>query len=209
MSEVDFTFRPRPPVEEPLYLDSAAPRAAGQRSEWGFAAAADRPLQLDLARREPHRKKRTVPLVLACGLTFVLAAAAGAILLEPQVLRDPAAALSALMGRGGGEAATQPVPAKAAVAAATAEAEAAPAQDTMSPPAAPPDSAATSPAASDASPDAAPVAARPAKTKAPSAGPRPRRAAERKTRSARAGPAHAPRATGSHLDLDALEKSLR
>jgi hypothetical protein len=202
MTEVEFKRE----VEEPLYLDSARPRAPNSRPAERVpepGAAADPPLRLDFA-REPRRKRRGVPLVLACALTFVLGAGAGVLFLQPPaVLRDTLATVLASARTGDAKPATQaappatdPAPAQAAISAS--QSEAAPA----------PESAPAPSAVSDSPPASEPLAEPPAKPQAAASKPRPRRAAAPKKHVADAKPARAHSKAKAPLDLDALEKSL-
>jgi hypothetical protein len=216
MTEVEFTSRRD--AEEPLYLDSAGSRApisrpAARVSDPG--AAADRPLRLDLA-REPRRKRRGFPLVLACALTFLLGAGAGVLFLQPpSVLRDTFATVLASAGTGDAKPATQAAPQAAPLAAPLAaptgteppHAQVAASASQLQP-APTPESPPAPSAISDLPPASEPVAEPPAKPKAAARKPRPRRAAAPKKQPADAGSARAHSKAKAPLDLDALEKSL-
>lgn len=206
MTEVEFTVRPARDAEEPLYLDSARPRTASSPSARRVpdpTLAADRPLRLDIA-REPRPRRRGVPLLLACALTFLLGVGAGVLYLEPPaVLRDALSRVLPSEGTGG---------AKTAIAAAP-EVTLPPRDQAATPvsaPAAPPapQSPAAPSAVSDLPSKAAPVAEPPAKPRAAAGKHPPRRAAPPKKRPAEAKPAHAHKSAKAPLDLDALAKSL-
>jgi hypothetical protein len=197
MTEVEFTSSPGRQIEEPLYLDSARPRAANPRPAMG----AERPLHLDL---QPRRRRRGIPLVLACTLTFLLGAGAGVLYLEPpSVLRDTFSRVLGSQEAGG---------ATAAQAAPTAPQ---PAHDQAAIPVAQPEaiSLPESPVVPSAIPDEPPATAQlpepPAKPRGAASKPRPARAAAPKKHAADARPARAPTKAKPPLDLDALEKSLQ
>jgi hypothetical protein len=200
MGEVEFTLHSRREADEPLYLHSAPPRPAEPAP--GDARDPDRPLRLDPAAREPRPGRPLLPMVLAGGLAILLAAGAGAWLLQrPAATAVPAAPVA------------QPPPAAAPPAPPAAPvAEAAPPPEPAAPSAAPapakPRPRASAHAEARAKPPAAhkrrPPRATPEKTAA-----RTSAKASAKTPAAHAKPAHAPRPAKSGLDLDALEKSLR
>lgn len=205
MTEGEFTRSPRRDVEEPLYLDSARPRAASSRPAPDVSPAADRPLQLDYA-HEPRRRRRGVPLILACALTFVLGVGAGVLYLNPPaVLRDTVSKVLASHRTGEAKTVAQAAPTG---------------------PAPSPDQAATTPVSQvepapapegplapsdiqDLPPPPLPPLAEPPATPQAEASKHapPRHAATPKT-AADARPARAHR-KAKPLDLDALEKSLQ
>jgi hypothetical protein len=204
MTEVEFTSSPRRDVEEPLYLDSArsgAPNSRPAERVSGPATGSDRPLHLDLA-REPRPRRRGVPLVVACALTFVLGAGAGVLVLQPpSVLRDTFATVLASAGTGDAKTAipAAPKPAQEQGAVSASPSEAVPAPESLLAPA----------AIGDLPPAPEPVAEPPAKPQAAASKPRPQRAATPKKHSADARPARAHSKPKAPLDLDALEKSLQ
>lgn len=208
MTEVEFTSKPARDVEEPLYLDSARPRAANARPAAGVpdpVPAAERPLRLDFA-REPRPRRRGVPLVLACTLTFLLGAGAGALYLEPPpILRDALSTIFASEKTGDAKTATQAAP----MAPQPAHDQAAiPASQVEAPPA--PESPVAPSAGYDLPPPPPPIAEPPAKPRAAARKRQPRHAAAAtKKHSAEARPARVHSKAKAPLDLDALAKSLQ
>jgi hypothetical protein len=204
----EFMLRPERDVEEPLYLGSAEPRISDRGRPTpvrSLIEAADRPLHLDVMAREPRRRGGGVALVVACLLTFLLAAGIGALVLDPPpALRDR---IASALGRektavqAARVATPQPAPQLDAAPAPLPEAAQAPAPQAE----AGPTPNAVPPSTSLEAPPAKPAT----KARAHVRKPKPAHAAAPKKPSASAKSARAHHASEPSLDLDALEKSLR
>ena len=197
MRETQFTFR-REEEEEPLFLDSQRDAGGPPGSSAG--------LYLDRSpARAPRRRGRRLPLILASVLTFVLAAGAAWLVLEPPpALRGTIATLLGTEDPAPPPRVSTATPKPVATVEAPPPAETGPMAEAA---------AAASAAAEDAAlPEQAPpeaAAPPPAPKVEPKPEPKPKPAVKKKAEAppSRKPPAKKPAAKSS-LDLDALERSL-